>query len=110
MPCVRMLACGTGQRGELPRVDPACGRLHHEISQLLAMGVCKHLLPDGPVVPPGLQHVLPQGRCSLIHGDLCAQDSTRIHHIQVCTSSPLPSVQLTLTDYKWGWRAAAHLY
>lgn len=44
----------TGQRRELSRVDPTCGRLHHQVTQLLAVGICQHLLLDGPLVTLGL--------------------------------------------------------
>jgi len=50
-----------GECRELSRVDTACGRLHYQVAELLAVGFCKHLLPVGFVVPPGVQYALPQG-------------------------------------------------
>ncbi len=71
----------TGQRGELPRLDTASSRLYHQVVELLAVGFCQHLLPAGSLVSPGVQHALPQGRRSIIHGDLCTQDRPCLHHI-----------------------------
>ena len=51
----------SGECGELPRMDTACCRVHYQLAELLAVGFCKHLLPVGFVVPPGVQHALPQG-------------------------------------------------
>ena len=49
----------------------------------MAVGIRQHLLLAGSLVPPGVQHALPEGRRPVLHGGLCSQDYPSIHHLQV---------------------------